>query len=564
MYNLKWKTPFLLTLLALSAIISLTFFSKNPKTSSNTVHHIHVHKNIQLAQSHCQDTLYPQLCVSTLSVIPDLAQKSISQIISSTINVTVAEVKASAKNCTEIREDLPELEPYEKRALEDCVQLLDNTIIELKTTLSDLSKKKSRTQNYNDLQTLLSAAMTNQATCLDGLARSKKNLRRYVQESLHTIARHVSNCLAMLNKMKTSSSSSSSSTKSQDIFPEYGAVKNGFPKWIKRRDRALLQAPLNETKIDLVVAKDGTGNFSTINEALSVAPNSSNTRFVIYIKEGAYYEYIEVVRKKSMIMFLGDGIGKTLIKGNRSVVDGWTTFRSATVAVVGTGFLAKGITFENYAGPSKHQAVAVRSGSDLSAFYQCSFVAYQDTLYVHSLRQFYRDCDVYGTVDFIFGNAAVVLQNCNLYARKPNEKQKNIFTAQGREDPNQNTGISILGGKIASAADLIPVESSFKNYLGRPWKEYSRTVIMLAHIGSLIDPAGFLEWDGTFALSTLYYGEYMNRGPGSNTSARVNWPGYRVINNSTEASQFTVGNFIEGKEWLPDTGYPFYLNLTAS
>ena len=111
-------------------------------------------------------------------------------------------------------------------------------------------------------------------------------------------------------------------------------------------------------------------------------------------------------------------------------------------AVVGDGFIAKGITFENSAGPSKHEAVAVRSDADLSAFYQCSFVGYQDTLYVHSLRQFYRECDIYGTVDFIFGNAAVVFQNCNLYARKPNANQQNTFTAQGREDPNQNTGIS--------------------------------------------------------------------------------------------------------------------------
>ncbi|CAN4093041.1 unnamed protein product [Withania somnifera] len=474
MHNLKLKSPFLLSLLAVSAIISLTFFtslSKDRKTA-----HIHVHKNIQIAHSHCEDTRYRQLCVSTLSLIPDLAQKSISQIISSTINVTVAEVKASAKNCTEIREDLPELEPYEKRALEDCIQLLENTIIELKTSLSDLSPKRSA--SYDDIQTLLSAAMTNQATCLDGLARSKKNLRKYVQGSLHTIAHHVSNCLAMLKKLKKSS-------KSQEIFPEYGTVHNGFPKWIKRRDRALLQAPMNQTKIDLIVAKDGTGNFSTINEALSAAPNASRTRFVIYIKEGAYYEYIELVKKKSMIMFLGDGIGKTLIKGNRSVVDGWTTFRSATLAVVGNGFLAKGITFENYLGPSKHQAVAVRN-----------------TLYVHSLRQFYRDCDVYGTRDFIFGNATVVLRNCNLYAR--------------REDPNQNTGISILSGKIA-AVDLIPRQSSFKNYLGRPRKEYSRTELASVTV---------------------------------------------VINNSAEADRF-VGNFIDGKEWLPNLGFPFYLNLTC-
>lgn len=162
------------------------------------------------------------------------------------------------------------------------------------------------------------------------------------------------------------------------------------------------------------------------------------------------------------------------------------------------------------------------------------------------------------------GNAAVVFQNCNLYARKPNPNQKNIFTAQGREDPNQNTGISILNCKVEAASDLVPVLSSFKNYLGRPWKQYSRTVFLRSNIGSLIDPAGWLEWDGNFALNTLYYGEYLNKGPGSNTNARVKWPGYRVINSSAEASQFNVGNFLQGSQWLPATGFPFFLGLTSS
>lgn len=230
-------------------------------------------------------------------------------------------------------------------------------------------------------------------------------------------------------------------------------------------------------------------------------------------------------------------------------------------AAVGNGFIAKGITFENFAGPSKHQAVAFRSNSDFSAFYQCSFIGYQDTLYVHSLRQFYRECDVYGTVDFIFGNAAVVFQNCNLYARKPNSNQRNIFTAQGREDPNQNTGISILNCKVEAASDLIPVLPSFRTYLGRPWKLYSRTVFLKSFIGQLVEPVGWLEWSGTFALDTLYYGEYLNRGPGSNTTGRVTWPGYRVITNSTEASQFTVEAFIQGSEWLNSTEIPFFSGL---
>ncbi|KDP28190.1 hypothetical protein JCGZ_13961 [Jatropha curcas] len=427
---------------------------------------------------------------------------------------------------------------------------------ELKVALNDLYSRKSASQHYHELQTLLSAAMTNQYTCLDGFAYSEGNVRKVIKSNLYNISHHVSNSLVMLKKIPGVNISNKS-----EVFTGHGDIKHGFPSWLSSKDRKLLQAPLNATTFNLIVAKDGSGNFTTVSEAVAAAPNSSNARFVIYIKAGAYFENVDVHKKKNMLMFIGDGIGKTVIKANRSVVDGWTTFRSATVAVVGNGFIAKGITFENSAGPSMHQAVALRSGSDLSAFYQCSFVGYQDTLYVHSLRQFYRECDVYGTIDFIFGNAAVVFQNCNLYARQPNENQKNIVTAQGREDPNQNTGISILNCKVAAAADLIPVKSSFKTYLGRPWKEYSRTVYITSYIDDLIDPAGWLEWNGDFALKTLYYGEYMNRGPGSNTSGRVTWPGYRVINNSAEASQFAVEPFIQGSEWLNATGVPFSLGL---
>jgi pectinesterase len=231
-------------------------------------------------------------------------------------------------------------------------------------------------------------------------------------------------------------------------------------------------------------------------------------------------------------------------------------------AVVGTGFLARDITVENAAGPSKHQAVALRVNADLSAFYRCSFAGYQDTLYAHSLRQFYRDCDIYGTVDFIFGDAAVVLQNCNLYARRPDPNQKNVFTAQGREDPNQNTGITIQGCKVAAAADLVPVQANFSSYLGRPWKTYSRTVFLQSKIDSLIHPRGWLEWNGSFALDTLYYAEYMNRGDGADTSARVSWPGYHVLTNATDAANFTVLNFVQGDLWLNSSSFPYILGLS--
>lgn len=229
-------------------------------------------------------------------------------------------------------------------------------------------------------------------------------------------------------------------------------------------------------------------------------------------------------------------------------------------AVVGDNFIARDITIRNTAGPNNHQAVALRSGSDLSVFYRCSFEGYQDTLYVHSDRQFYRECDIYGTVDFIFGNAAVVLQNCNIFARKP-PNRTNTLTAQGRTDPNQNTGIIIHNCRVTAASDLKPVQSSVKTFLGRPWKEYSRTVYIKTFLDSLINPAGWMEWSGNFALNTLYYAEYMNTGPGSSTANRVKWGGYHVLNSPTQVSQFTVGNFIAGNSWLPATNVPFTSGL---
>ncbi|XP_056176694.1 pectinesterase-like [Syzygium oleosum] len=83
---------------------------------------------------------------------------------------------------------------------------------------------------------------------------------------------------------------------------------------------------------DLVVAKDGSGNFTSINDAVAAAPSNSKIRFVIYIKEGVYLEYVMVNTTKTNHMFVGDGIGKTWIKGNRNYVDGWNTYRSATVS----------------------------------------------------------------------------------------------------------------------------------------------------------------------------------------------------------------------------------------
>jgi len=230
-------------------------------------------------------------------------------------------------------------------------------------------------------------------------------------------------------------------------------------------------------------------------------------------------------------------------------------------AVVGQGFLARDITFQNTAGASKYQAVALRVESDFAAFYKCGMLAYQNTLYVHSNRQFFTNCYIAGTVDFIFGNSAAVFQDCDIHARRPNPGQTITITAQGRSDPNQNTGIVIQKSRIGATPDLQHARSNFSAYLGRPWKEYSRTVIMQSSISDVISPAGWREWKGRFALNTLHFAEYENSGAGAGTSGRVPWKGYKVITDATEAQAFTARNFITGSSWLKSTTFPFSLGL---
>ena len=144
-----------------------------------------------------------------------------------------------------------------------------------------------------------------------------------------------------------------------------------------------------------------------------------------------------------------------------------------------------------------------------------------------------------------------------IYVRRPIDSQSNVITAQGRSGPYTNTGIVIHNSQVFAAEDL----GSSKTYLGRPWREYSRTVFLSTYLDSLVDPAGWLEWNGSFALNTLYYGEYKNTGPGASTSGRVKWPGYKVITSAEEASEFTVANFIGGRSWLPASGVLFAAGL---
>ncbi|KAI3802797.1 hypothetical protein L1987_30940 [Smallanthus sonchifolius] len=515
------------------------------------------HSYSSLIKSSCANTLYPQLCYSTLSTTPPLITTTKKDLIQITINKAKDTVQANLNTINHHLSANTNLTQRAKIALYDCLELGSGTLQRMHTVIQELRAyptKKPLRQHADHLITLMSTTITNKETCLDGLSHDapSKQLRSLIIRGQDHGGKMCSNVLAMIKDMTDS-----------DMADDGNVIKmfkdDKWPEWLSAGDRKLLQS--GTVTPDMTVAADGSGDYTTVAAAVAAAPSKSGTRYVIKIKAGVYRENVNIPSSKTNLMFIGDGRSNTIITASESVAGGNTTFNSATVAAVGDGFLARDITFQNAAGPSGEQAVALRVGSDLSAFYNCGILAYQDTLYVHSNRQFYYNCMVVGTVDFIFGNAAVVLQECDIQARLPNPKQKNMVTAQGRTDPNQNTGIVIQKCRISATSDLQPVQASYPTYLGRPWKEYSRTVVMQSSISDVINPAGWYPWDGDFALATLYYREYQNTGAGSDTSNRVTWAGWGVITSTTEAQSFTPGSFIDGGSWLQSTGFPFSLGL---
>ncbi|TVU23862.1 hypothetical protein EJB05_26246, partial [Eragrostis curvula] len=228
---------------------------------------------------------------------------------------------------------------------------------------------------------------------------------------------------------------------------------------------------------------------------------------------------------------------------------------AACAAVQGVGFIAQDITFENTAGALMNQAVALLLVSDKSVLLRCGLRGYQDTLYAYSNAQFYRDCNIYGTVDFIFGDAAVLFQNCTIFARLPIKGQPNTITAQGRLDPTKNTGFSFQHCTVSADDELARANFSVKIFLSRPWTAYSRVVFMQSYLSQVVDPEGWIPWnESRFNLDTLYYGEFSNGGPGASLTQRVKWPGVHSSLTASEASNFTAKILISGEEWLPSTG----------
>ncbi|XP_021721510.1 pectinesterase-like [Chenopodium quinoa] len=464
---------------------------------------------------------------------------------------------------------VPKDDPRAIQGLEICKELVENSVNDLERSMNSVNgiELKELDQLMENLKVWISGALTYQETCFDAFENSTSNVGQMMKNLLKTSKELISDTLSIVSML----SSLKSSFDVKRVFHHRRLMDDSKPKvasesqkllaWINDQTRHIMKLPTTKIRPNVTVALDGSGQYKTIMEAINRVPNNNVEAFVIYIKEGVYKEHVIVDKSNTNVIFIGDGHSKTKITGNKNFVDGYQTFKTSTVDIIGDGFMAKDIGFENSAGPTKHQAMAIRLVSDFSTFYNCRFDGYQDTLYAVRSRQFYRHCTITGTIDFIFGDAMAIFQNCKMAIRKPLENQQCIVTAQGRLQSDGPGAFILQNCTINADPDYYPVKDKNRAFLGRPWKDYSRTIIMQSFIDEAIHYEGWAPWSGDFGLDTLFYVEFENRGPGAAKEKRVKWNGVKQLS-SAQVQDFTISKFyVNASSWLNTTGVPHYSTM---
>ncbi len=298
-----------------------------------------------------------------------------------------------------------------------------------------------------------------------------------------------------------------------------------------------------ETKYDFIVDAKGSGNFTSVQSAINAVPDFRKVATIIYIKNGSYKEKIVLPKSKQKVILVGEDKENTIITNDdfaqkkNSFGEEMGTTGSSGFFVFGDDFRADNITFENSAGPVG-QAVAVRVSGDRAIFNNCRFLGNQDTLYPQgkASRQYYKDCYIEGTVDFIFGWATCVFDNCTIYC-----KSKGYVTAASTEETSKY-GFVFRNCHITGNAEA----NSF--YLGRPWRPHSNVVFLNCKLDKIIKAEGWNNWGKESNEKTAFYAEYKNYGEGAETSKRVAWS--HQLNDS-ESEEYTLEKIFAADVAIP-------------
>lgn len=289
----------------------------------------------------------------------------------------------------------------------------------------------------------------------------------------------------------------------------------------------------------LTVAKDGSGDFKTIQEAVNAVRDLSEVQVPIYIKNGIYKEKLLIPAYKSKISLIGENRQKTIVTyDDYSGKNGINTYTSFTVQVQGNDFRAENLTIENSAG-SVGQAVALHVLADRVVIKNCNILGNQDTLFpsADTSRQYYLDCYIEGTTDFIFGAATVVFESCHIHSKK------NSYITAASTSEAQAFGFVFFNCKLTSEPEFQKV------YLGRPWRPFAKTVFINTEMGSHILPAGWSAWNKNDNHLTTFYAEFGSYGPGFAKADRIEWS--KQLSRK-QAKKYTLKNiFAAANNWTP-------------
>lgn len=311
---------------------------------------------------------------------------------------------------------------------------------------------------------------------------------------------------------------------------------------------SILSFKINDDKT-IVVSKDGKGDFTTIQQAVNSVEEGKTMRTKIIVKPGTYREKITIPATKSAISLIGENAENTILvygdfasKQNEEGKNIGTT-GSSSIFIFSDDFSAKNITFQNDAGPVG-QAVAVLTTGDRLSFENCRFLGFQDTLYTKGTqdnpdkskpsRNYFKNCYIEGTTDYIFGAGTAVFENCTIYSKKNASYVTAASTPEGSE-----FGYVFINCKITGDADSNSV------YLGRPWRPFARTVYMNCAIDSTIKPEGWHNWGKADAEQTTFYGEYNSKGLGGDSSKRVSWSHQLT---KKESKKYKAKNILKGND----------------
>jgi pectinesterase len=282
----------------------------------------------------------------------------------------------------------------------------------------------------------------------------------------------------------------------------------------------------------ITVAKDGSGQFTTVGAAINSIASGSSTHVRIDIKAGTYTEKLTIASRTNLCLVGASNTTTILSYGDSSATVG-STSGSASVLISANDFSAANLTIQNSYGTGS-QAVALRTTGQRQQFLNCRFVGYQDTLYTHSGTQYFRDCYVQGNTDYVFGGATAVLENCEV---------RNVEGGSATSAPNTDIGtaygIVYLGGKFTAASGV----KANSVGLGRPWGADGAATFIRADLGAHIASAGFVPMSNNQPENARFH-EYQSTGSGANAAARSS---YQL--SASQAASYTVATVLAG--WTP-------------